>query len=458
MEISHQKLTRMCAEIEDANFAKPEIYRKYLDFVKPIVDKVNKPQYIVTKKEAELLLKFYAKQSLMYLGVGKEIDIEIYSKGKMLHKYGRGNGKALPDGVKGVIAVSNPTDSKIIYSEQLIDDIASGNPDEMYRAFRTIMHETKHIEQAYRREYSINAYIMAIETMAMHVDPYVYLNNYWGTYRECDAEKYGMEAAQSELPGLYRVTDKRNFRENWANIDAGLTGQTKTVIGRICNERGNIVLPGSEYPEGERIRILEIIAEEYIKKNPKKAFEEYPVLRIAFRSNGKRKSIDELLGNMLALVEDEKCLAKVEAIESLYITVINNRFPNDYERDSAEAYNFIRNHKMKKNFVTRLENVMYSLYGQDVRKREIQRDFSKYGVGMSRAARIRRKEYYKSGTKRRLGVAYASQFYLEPGKVEQKEPSMSDKYKIDVPIVDSIAQNGNIEQSVDVQKESQEDR
>lgn len=441
MEYSHRELVRMCEEIDRANFAKPLEYRMFAGQMKPIIDKVNNPQYVVTKKEAELLLKFYAKRSLMCLGVGKKINIGIYSKGKMFRKYGRGNGKALPDGVKGVIAVSNPTDSKIVYSEQLIDDIASGNPDEMYRAFRTIMHETKHIEQAYRREYSINAYIIALETMAMYVDPYVYLNNYWGTYRECDAERYGMEVAQYELPGLYRVTDKRNHRENWINFNAGLSGQTKTVIGRITNDRGNIILPGSEYPEGERIRILELIAEDYIKRYPREAFEEYPVLKIAFRNNGKRKSINELLGNMYALVEEQSSLAQAETIESLYLTVIVNRYPNDYERDSAEAYNFIRNHKMKKNFIERLEHVIYSMQDQDLRRREIERDFYKYGVGMSRAAKLRRREYFKSGFKRKVGVAYASQYYLGPGKTEEQEQveSMSSRYKIDVPIVDKSA-------------------
>lgn len=457
MEISHQTLAKMCVELDKANFARPETHKRFLNFAKPIIDKINKPQYRVSELEAEFLIKFYAKQSLMYLGVGKTVDIEIYSKEKMMRKYDRGNGKALPDGVKGVIAVSNPTDSKIIYSGQLIDDIASGNPDEMYRAFRTIMHETKHIEQAYRREYSINGYIMALETMAMHVDPYLYLNNYWGTYRECDAEKYGMEAAQFELPGLYRVINKRNLRENWINFSSGLSGQTKTVIGRVCNEKGNIILPGSEYPEGERIKILELIAEEYVKKYPKKAFEEYPVLRLAFKNNGKRKSIDELLGNMLALVENESSLAKVEAIETLYLTIIANRFPIDYERDSAEVYDFIRNHKMKKNFVDRLDNVIYSIHGQDTRRKEIERDFSRYGVGMSRTARVRRKEYLRSGFKKKVRVAPASQYYLEPGKEENKEPSMSDKYKIDVPIVDNTQNQANTTQSMESHVETQDE-
>ena len=437
MEISHQTLDKMCVEIDNANFARPETYRKFQDFAKPMIDKVNTPQYVITKKEAEFLLKFYAKQSLMYLGVGKNINIDIYSKGKMIRRYGRGNGKALPDGVRGVIAGSIPSDSKIIYSEQLLDDIASGNPDEMYRAFRTIMHETKHIEQAYRREYSINGYIMAIETMAMHVDPYLYLNNYWGTYRECDAERYGMDATQIKFPGLYRVIDKRKLRENWINFKAGLSGQTKTIVGRICNERGNIMLPGSEYPEGERIKILELIAEEYIRKYTKKAFNEYPVLRLAFKNNGRRKSISELLGNMHTLVEGESSLAKAEAIESLYLTIISNRFPIDYERDSAESYDFIRNHKMKKNFVGRLDDVMYRMSGQDYRKREIERDFSRYGVGMSRTAKIRRKEYFRSGMKRKLGVAYSSQYYLEPGAEVKEEQSFGDKYKIDVQIIDN---------------------
>ena len=457
MEISHQTLAKMCVAIDNANFARPETYKVFQDFARPIIDKVNMPRYRVSKKEAEFLLKYYARQSLMFLGVGKKIDIKIYSKAKMKSKYARGNGKAIPDGLKGVIAVSNPTDSKITYSEQLIDDIASGNPDEMYRAFRTIMHETKHIEQAYRREYSISGYIMALETMAMHVDPFVYLNNYWGTYRECDAEKYGIDATQTELPGLYRVIDKRKLRENWINFKAGLSGQTKTIIGRVVNDYGSIMLSGSEYPEGERIKILELIAEDYIKKYPKKAFEEYPVLRLAFKNNGKRKSISELLGNMQALVDGESSIAKTEAIETLYITIITNRFPVDYENESAEAFEFIRNNRMKKIFIERLENAMYSMRDQDLRKREIERDFSKYGVGMSRTARFRRREYFKSGTKRKLGVAYASQYYLEPGKEKIEQHSISEDYKIDVPIIDNTNKSINHEESANSKKETQDE-
>ena len=117
----------MCEELDKANFARPETYKKFLEYAKSMIDKVNTPPYKVEKTEAEFLLKFYAKQSLMYLGVGKETSIEIYGKKKMLHKYGRENGKALPDGVRGVIAVATPSEGRIVYSEQLIDDIANNN-------------------------------------------------------------------------------------------------------------------------------------------------------------------------------------------------------------------------------------------------------------------------------------------------------------------------------------------
>ena len=459
MEYSHRKLAEMCKKINNANFARPEEYVKFRDFAKPLIEKVNKPQYIVTKQEAEFLLKFYAKQSLMNLGIGRKINIEIYSKATMIWKYGRGNGKALPDGVKGVIAVSNPTDSKIIYSEQLIDDIASGNPDEMYRAFRTVMHETKHIEQSYRREYSEKGYILALETMAMHVDPYFYLNNYWGTYRECDAEEYGMNATIFELPGLHRVTDKRNLRESNTNFEAGKSGKTKTVIGRLCNEKGNIVLPGSEYPEGERIRILELIAEDYIEKHPKKAFEEFPILRVAFRDNGKRKSIDEMLGNMYELVEEQSSSAKATAIEDLYLTVIANRYPDNYERDSAEVYSFIRNHRMKKLFVEKLERVIRSMRGQDLRKRKIKRDFYEYGVGMSSADKRRRREYFKSGFKRKVSKTYAMQYYLEPGKFQDQDnaKSISSRYKIDVPIIEGLSKVNDTKENENISRDTSEE-
>ena len=112
---------------------------------------------------------------------------------------------------------------------------------------------------------------------------------------------------------------------------------------------------------------------------------------------------------------------------------------------------------MKKIFVERLENAMYSMYGQDFRKRDIERDFSRYGVGMSRTARIRRREYFKSGTKRKLGVAYASQYYLEPGKEEQTESSMREQYKIDVPIIDNNYKNENLGESTNTKKETQDE-
>lgn len=461
MERSHQSIKKMCEDLEKANFARPEKYKKFLVFAKPIIEEVNTPPYKIDKTEAEFILKFYAKQSLMYLGVGKEIDIEVFNQKKMLHKFGRGNGKALPDGVRGVVAAASPSEGRIIYSEKLIDEIASGNPDDMYRAFRTIFHETKHIEQSYKREYSFSAYIMALETMAMHVDPYVYLNNYWGTYRECDAEKYGMEFAQSELPGLCRVIDKRNQRENWINFKDGLTGNKETVIGRVCGDNGSVMLPGSMYPAGERIKIMELIAEEYVKKYPKKAFEEHPVLRLAFKDNGKRKSINELLENMLSLVEDEQSLTKAQLIESVYLMIIANRFPYDYEKDRLEVYRFMRNHKMKFNFVEKLEDTMYRMSGQDFRKREIERDFMKYGVGMSRASKFRRREYFKKGT-RKPGLIYAAQYYLEPGKADEMgSQSMMDKYKIDVPIVNNENvenQSSQVDENKKVQNESEESR
>ena len=296
MEYSHQKLAKMCKKIKKKNFTNDSEYSEYEKIAKPIIDKVNRPQYNVSRQEAEFLMMFYAKKSLRNLGVNKRVDITIYTREKMFHNYSKGNGKAIPDDFNCAIAVSNPNDLRIIYSEELIDDIASGNPDKMYRAFRTIMHETKHIEQAYRRKsYSIDNYIMAIEAMAMRVEPNVYLNNYWKTYRECDAERYGIEAAYRELPGLYKVTDQTNFKEKWANIEAGVSGKTDIVLGRIYDEDGKRLLEGSEYSEQDKMCILEHIAEEYMKKHPKNAFREYPVLHIAFKDDGTRKDVIEIL-------------------------------------------------------------------------------------------------------------------------------------------------------------------
>ncbi len=402
----------------DIDFSNKAICKKYETYATMLKDQILN---CISRNDAIFLAKYYAQLSLFNLGVRDNIEINILGKNVINKMYNNTNKR------KSIKAVAEPSKNQIILSNQIIKSIQSGNPEEIFKAFRVIFHETKHIAQSKVNIQSIKSYIMAIELIAMRADPYFYSNNYAEFYRENDAENYGRDTASYYFPEIERLVDKRYFKFETEMFEKKFTENVKTIIGKIYDDDGTIIKKGSEYPNGERIKIMELMANKYISKYPKRAFKMCPVLQLVFNSNGSRKTDIELLSDAIYLSENSNNPSEKLDIEDFYEIIIKNRYSDDYEKDCIDIENYAKKLEWRPAIIDKVKADKEISAMSGITKKSVESMLEYYGIGVNLADKIRRATYMRSAkraqNRKMKQNSVQVQYYLDSTKSNENEIS-----------------------------------
>ena len=450
MEITEEKINHYYDNINNVDFSITCLAKKYDKIAEYLI---TNRMFSLNRKETKFLIKYFAKKGLVDLGIKKEIKIKILEQKAFNRKF---NCKKT-----NVFAVTQPNKDRVFYSEYLVDEIASGNPDFIFRGFRTVFHEIKHIEQYNVKEENFKAYVMALEDITSGIDNDFYMNNYAEYYRENEAEEFGRKVAGNYLSGIEKLVDKRNFGKESRDFERKNSENVKTVLGRIKSEDGTIILRGKEYEAGERIKIIELIAEEYIRKYPREAFKKYPVLKKAFKKNGERKSDIDLINEESIIISKTENVNKQLEIKQFYSNIIMQRYSDDYEKDIKDLKELERqtncgSYLIDEIIVSKQNDKMNNKQNM---KKQLEYDLKYYGIGLSFKEKLRKRilKYWANKRGRVQKKLYKQpQYFLNEGRSfnEKKEEDKMQQYK-----VDSESCNYKINNSIDnIEKKDIDDK
>ena len=426
MEITERKLNHYYDNIDNVDFNIIHFAERYNKIANYLID--NK-MFSLSRKEAKFLIKYFAKKSLVDLGIKKEIKIKILGQKAFNRTFDCGKTKAM--------AVTQPNKDRVFYSGYLVDEIVSGNPDLIFRGFRTVFHEIKHIEQYNVQEESFRAYVMALEDITSGIDNDFYMNNYYEYYRENDAEEFGRKMTGEYLSGVEKLVDKREFSKESKDFERKNSENVKTILGRMKSEDGTIISRGKEYEAGERIKIIELIAEKYISKYPKEAFKKYPILKIAFKKNGERKSDVDLINEESIKISKTRDVNEQLKIKNFYSNIIMQRYSDDYENDIRDLIEL----EMQSNCGSYLiDEIIESKQKEKIKnkekiKKQLEFDLKYYGIGLRFKDKLRRKilKYWANKRGRVQKKLYKQpQYFLDEGNFEgQQKLDQIQQYKVD---------------------------
>lgn len=262
----------------------------------------------LNREEASIYIKFFAEKTAKDLRMDKKVVIEVLDAESYK--------KRDKDNSEGICIPNDDGTYNVAYNlDKLEEKLTSNNKYKFIFGLQTIFHEVRHVTQNIaismdsNRLYNKSLYIMALESITRKISPKFYKGNYAHLLKENDANKNGLQLALQTIrernPKLYELysqekmdTLMKKYDENFYEADIEVEGM-----------------------KGSAIKSLDSWAELYIEEHPE-AISQYPVLKVAYDKNGKKKDILQMLSEREEIIQDRP----KDRIDELYKTVMNQKF------------------------------------------------------------------------------------------------------------------------------------
>lgn len=278
-----------------------EKYSKAVYYLMNSKDKIG----FWTESEIKLMIVFFAYDFASKFKIENKVKLEFLSK-KVLSS---DTMATCHDNLDGTYLVQ--------FSYKVIEGFLKGKEAPLY-SIQTVFHEMAHIIQNelvkgnfLQKEdnyYSSKTYIMVLELLARKVDKNFYNVNYSKLFKENHANKVGLQFALAYLkkygPTFYSTYNKDIMLLRMKYYDKMMNNSKIVIYDK----------------EQDIFKGLDTLTFFYIQNN-KAVLEKYPILKLAYNSDGSKK-------NILQLLEDrEKMLSKEEEkiVNELYEILANKK-------------------------------------------------------------------------------------------------------------------------------------
>lgn len=273
----------------------------------------------LSKDEADLYIRYFSNRMAKDLKVDKKVVIEVLETEKYQERD--------KDNSQGICIPNDDGTYTVSYNiSKLGKALMSKDKYEFLFGLQTIFHEMRHVTQNTaisidsKRLYKKSLYIMAMETVTRKISPKFYKDNYSHLFKENDANKVGLrmavEAIQEMNPKLYGLYKQETIEKLMQQYDENAYESEFEIYGS----------------KGDSIKSLDSWTEIYVEDHPE-ILQKYPVLRIGYNEDGKKKDLLQMLGEREGLIKD----GKKEELDELYKVVLNRKFFDREEGVSTEG-------------------------------------------------------------------------------------------------------------------------
>lgn len=259
--------------------------------------------------EAVYLINYFAKEYMNELNadLNKKMKIKVYTKEEYEKNYEAKLRGISIDSKDGLFLVS--------YSPRVVIDLRSNDLNFFLRGMKSIYHEIVHAMQSIVIEskdivYRRSAYIMALEQLMRNVDRNFYDENYDNVLMENQANYQGytwaMKVIKEYNPKLYNKYDISKINQ--------IIEKHKTLYSEELK-------PKMYQKDDTYLARMDLLASIYIAHHPE-YLEKYPILKLAYNSDTKKKKVRELVEDRTYLLEKGK---NKENIDDLYKLLANEK-------------------------------------------------------------------------------------------------------------------------------------
>lgn len=344
----------------------------------------------ITKDSAVFLIKALAERKKSKIINSNQASLNIVVETDPV-KYKR-------EHKKNPIAVcrsEGPNKYTIIYSPRVIDYITSPHNACKLYGLAAICHELKHVNQlltiendtvnGIKTDRTYQEYILALENMAYNIDGDFYKDNYYSFFIEQQAIRTGYDEAINVIREFAQEEFLNYLMEYQSDALQGEDELESYVKEKIYKQRNliennfklddPIKVGKKSFSQENRIKIVEQLAQMYIKMDPD-IIEEYPVLKLAFNSDGSRKSIGQLFQDRHEMLLSSR-INKSE-IDDLYRVIIEERFYENPNREIIQLQGIMKN--CSQNEINFCEELINSIKQQLNPKKRAIRDAVKLSI------------------------------------------------------------------------------
>lgn len=316
-QVSYDELLNWCNENKDKmnlnDSYESSLYNTLINYsMKNRIGKLN-------REEASIYLKFFAKKTAKDLRLDKKVVIEVLDAESYK--------KRDKDNSRGICIPNDDGTYNVVYNlDKLEGKLTSNNKYEFIFGLQTIFHEVRHVTQNVAistdsdRLYNKSLYIMALETITRKICPEFYKGNYAKLLKENDADKNGLQLALQTIkernPKLYELYSQEKMETLMKKYDKNFYEADFEIKGM----------------KGSAIKSVDSWAELYIENHPE-AISQYPVLKVAYDENGKKKDILKMLSEREEIIQKRP----KDRIDELYKTVMNQKFFDREEGVTTEG-------------------------------------------------------------------------------------------------------------------------
>lgn len=306
-QASYDELLKWCSENKDTmNLKDYNEFRLYNALINELFQfRIGK----MNREETSIFIKFFATKLACELKIDDKVSIEVLDKEKYKEQF-KGN---IKDTAQGICVHNEDGTHTVTYNVSEIEkNINGGTNIKLLAGLQTVFHEIRHAFQnvAISQDgiYNKSLYIMAMESVIKANNSKFYEENYDNLLLENDADKAGLQLALSTIkeknPKLYTFSQ------------AGIEEKMKEYDNNFYDS--DMVIFGSK---ASAIKALDAFVEVFVSKNPE-ILKQYPILKVAYKENGERKDILQMLQ------ERETLLTKKtkDRIDELYQIALNQRF------------------------------------------------------------------------------------------------------------------------------------
>lgn len=321
-QASYEELLKWCSENKDTmNLKDYNEFRLYNTLINQLFKfKIGE----MNREETSIFIKFFATKLACELKIDDKVSVEVLDEEKYKERFK----SSVKDIGLGICVHNQDGTHTVAYNVSEIEkNINGGRNVKLVKGLQTIFHEIRHAYQNFAISqdgvYNKSLYIMAMESVIKANNYKFYKENYDNLLIENDAEKAGLELALSTIkernPKLYTFSQ------------AGIEEKMKEYDNNFYDS--DMVIYGSK---ASAIKALDAFVEVFVSKNPE-VLKQYPILKVAYKENGERKDILQMLQ------ERETLLTKKpkDRIDELYQIALNQRFFTPEEgkgtKDELEA-------------------------------------------------------------------------------------------------------------------------
>lgn len=321
-QASYEELLKWCSENKDTMNLKD--YNEFCLY-NTLINQLFKFKIgEMNREETSIFIKFFATKLACELKIDDKVSVEVLDEEKYKERFK----SSVKDIGLGICVHNQDGTHTVAYNVSEIEkNINGGRNVKLVKGLQTIFHEIRHAYQNFAISqdgvYNKSLYIMAMESVIKANNYKFYKKNYDNLLIENDAEKAGLELALSTIkernPKLYTFSQ------------AGIEEKMKEYDNNFYDS--DMVIYGSK---ASAIKALDAFVEVFVSKNPE-VLKQYPILKVAYKENGERKDILQMLQ------ERETLLTKKpkDRIDELYQIALNQRFFTPEEgkgtKDELEA-------------------------------------------------------------------------------------------------------------------------